>query len=271
MGMRNIISAIIEFLKNLFSKKEEPVVTEIPDSGETETIESGETETADTIDIAVTSSTETITAQTHYKDMVILLDNGHAKSTAGKRSPVLPDGSQFFEYEFNRDIVNRIANELEKEGIMYKILVPEVEEDIRLSVRAARANNFCNEYGANNCLLISVHANAGSNGEWQSGRGWSIYTTKGVTKSDEYATIFFEEAEKVLPEYNMTLRSQWSDGDPDYEENFTIIYMPKCPSVLTENLFMDNKTDVKFLMSEEGREAITKIHVNAIKRICEAE
>ena len=68
--------------------------------------------------------------------------------------------------------------------------------------------------------------------------------------------------------YNMTLRKDCTDGDPDYEENFTAIYKTKCPAILTENLFMDNKEDVAFLMSEEGREAITRIHVNAIKRIC---
>jgi len=66
----------------------------------------------------------------------------------------------------------------------------------------------------------------------------------------------------------MTLRKDMSDGDPDYEENFTVIYKTKCPAVLTENLFMDNKTDVAFLMSDEGRNVITDIHVNAIKRIC---
>ena len=35
-------------------------------------------------------------------------------------------------------------------------------------------------------------------------------------------------------------------------------------AVLTENLFHTNKKDCKFLMSEEGRETIANIHVNAI-------
>ena len=37
----------------------------------------------------------------------ILLDNGHGYDTPGKRSPIWPDGSQLFEWEFNRDIVSR--------------------------------------------------------------------------------------------------------------------------------------------------------------------
>ena len=40
--------------------------------------------------------------------MKILIDNGHGRATAGKRSPVWPDGKQLFEYEFNRDIARRV-------------------------------------------------------------------------------------------------------------------------------------------------------------------
>ena len=118
-------------------------------------------------------------------------------------------------------------------------------------------------------MLISVHANAAGNGtQWMNARGWSVWTTKGVTKSDAIATIFWEEANKLLPKYRMTMRKDNSDGDPDYEANFTIIYKALCPAILTENLFYDNKVDVDFLMSDLGREVIADIHVNAIKRIC---
>lgn len=199
--------------------------------------------------------------------MVVLLDNGHAKSTCGKRSPKLEDGRQFFEYEFNRDIVKRIAEKLFCLGIKYEIITHEIDEDVPLSTRAKRANDYCDIYGDSNCLFISVHANAGSNGNWCNAKGWSIYTTKGVTKSDAAATVFYEEAEKILPKYGLTLRKDMSDGDPDYEENFTVIYKTKCPSVLTENLFMDNKIEVEFLLSDCGRNAIADIHVNAIRRL----
>ena len=40
----------------------------------------------------------------------ILLDNGHGYDTPGKRSPIWPDGSQLFEWEFNR--VDKIASKL---------------------------------------------------------------------------------------------------------------------------------------------------------------
>lgn len=37
-----------------------------------------------------------------------------------------------------------------------------------------------------------------------------------------------------------------------------------CPAVLTENLFQDNKNEVDFLLSEEGKKAIVTLHVNSI-------
>lgn len=100
--------------------------------------------------------------------MIILLDNGHAKSTKGKRSP----DSSFFEYEFNRDIVKRISEGLTKNKIDFHIITPELELDVPLSERAKRVNNYCSIYGAENCLLISVHANAAGNGsQWMTGKG----------------------------------------------------------------------------------------------------
>ena len=45
---------------------------------------------------------------------------------------------------------------------------------------------------------------------------------------------------------------------------YILVHVP-CPAVLTENLFQDNKEDVEFLLSEKGKEAITKIHVEGIK------
>lgn len=197
----------------------------------------------------------------------VLLDNGHASSTPGKRMK-LENGRVFYEYEFNRDIVRRIARKLDTLGIPYEILVPEVDKDIALSERAARANSFCSKYGTGNCFFISVHSNAFGDGiNFTDAMGWSVWTTVGNTKSDGCATTLFEAADSILPKFGMTTRKQMSDGDPDYEENFTVIYKTWCPAVLTENMFFTNKKEVMWLMTDEGREAIADIHVEGIKRI----
>jgi len=199
---------------------------------------------------------------------VILLDNGHSLFTCGKRSPKFEDGYVLREYEFNRDIVRRISEYLYEHNIPFKIITPELDEDIALTTRANRVNEYCKTYGKDNCLFISVHVNACGNGNtWMNARGWSIWTSVGKTKSDDYATIFYNEANLLLPKYNMTVRKDMSDGDPDYEDNFTVLKKTNCAAVLTENLFQDNKIDAEFLRSEVGREVITKIHTNAIEKI----
>lgn len=274
--MVNIFQLIINFLKKFFLKNEDEVIvnTNDPDiitdiDNQEDNQQENNDETKPEITDNKTKPTETNIDMDNYNGNIIILDNGHAKSTPGKCSPLFEDGTRFYEYEFSRDIVKRIANKLEELGIKYYIIVPEIEEDIALSKRANRANKICEQFGANKCMLISVHANAAGMGDkWMSARGWSVWTTRGVTKSDAIATMFYEEAEKILPKYNMTLRKDTTDGDPDYESNFTIIYKALCPAILTENLFQDNKTDVQFLMSDAGRNAIAEIHVNAIKRFC---
>lgn len=185
----------------------------------------------------------------------IILDNGHGLETPGKRSPVWIDGSQLLEYEFNRDIVGRIARMLDHSGIAYDIVVHETA-DIPLNVRVQRVNHICNVNGVKNCLLISIHANAGG------GTGWEIWTSRGKTAADDYAEIFYRQAKMALPEWK--IRTDTSDGDHDKEADFAILKKTQCPAVLTENFFMDTERDCRFIISEAGRDRIARMHYDAI-------
>jgi len=197
--------------------------------------------------------------------MYYVLDCGHALTTPGKRSP----DHQFFEYEYNRIIGRRVAERLNDLGIEYCFTYPIDEPyDLSLTSRANVANKVAREKGAGNVLLISIHSNAAGIGkEWMSAKGWSVWTTKGVTKSDAYAEIFFEEARKVCAKYGRTTRQDKSDGDNDWEANFTVIFKTICPSILIENFFYDNQEEMNWLLSEEGKTACTEIIVNSIRRI----
>lgn len=185
-----------------------------------------------------------------------LLDNGHGKTTPGKRSPVWADGTQLFEWSFNRDVVKRISDGLKSCNIKHCILVEE-KDDISLQERCRRANEYQHMY--NNCVLFSIHGNAGG------GTGWECYTSKGTTKADEIATLLYEEAEKEFAGWK--IRKDFADGDADKEANFYILKHTVCPAVLTENFFMDNEKDCKLMLSEDGRERIAKIHINVIKKL----
>lgn len=207
--------------------------------------------------------------------MIVILGTAHLGTTPGKCSP---DG-KFRECEYSREIVKMIQEDLKEKGINavidYESLLPndkmkgvnaKQEQSKELTWRVNYVNSLCSKYGASNCIYISVHVNAaGSDGQWKSARGWSVYTSPGKTKSDTLATYLYKEAKSILPpDSKYYVRSDQSDGDPDYEANFYVLTKTKCPAVLTENLFQDNKDDVNFLTSQEGKRKIVEIHVNGI-------
>lgn len=189
--------------------------------------------------------------------MKILIDNGHGENTPGKRSP---DG-KFREYLYAREIAEAIERELRTRGYDVERIVKETI-DVPLEERARRVNEICERLGAENVVLVSIHCNASKNGEWGKARGWSAYTSKGKTKSDKLATMLYVEAGHNFS--GQTIRKDFSDGDPDLEESFYVLKKTKCPAVLTENFFMDNKQDVSYLLSLEGRTQIVRTHVDAL-------
>ena len=191
--------------------------------------------------------------------MKILIDNGHGVNTAGKCSP---DG-KFREYKYTREIAIEVVKRLKAEGYDAERIVTE-DGDISLGQRCARVNAWCDRMGAKNVVLVSIHNNAaGNNGQWMAARGWEAWTSKGQTQGDKLADCLYSAAKKYLP--GMKIRTDIADGDADKESNFTILYRSKCPACLTENLFQDNKEDVAYLLSAEGRKAIVGLHVEGIK------
>lgn len=192
-----------------------------------------------------------------WNGKVVILDNGHGNNTTGKRSP----DNSFFEWEWNRMFVKKLKFELELLGYRVFAIVDE-DNDIGLSVRANRANNIIKEYGSNNCIFISIHANASGNGsKWMNATGWSVYTTKGQNNSDRLAECLCNACEDL----GIKLRKDISDDDKDYEENFTVIYKTNCPAVLVENMFYDSMSDLAFLQSENGIEQLINLHIMGIQ------
>ena len=191
--------------------------------------------------------------------MKILIDNGHGILTKGKRSP---DG-QLLEYAYTRDLARQIVKILESRGYDSELLVPE-DDDIPLSERVRRTNAHCQVLGKSNVILISLHLNAAGDGtKWMNATGWSCYTCKGQTESDRLADCLYKAAEQILK--NQVIRTDFArDGDPDWEENFYILRHTQCPAVLTENFFMDSRSDLEYLQSRAGKQAVVDTHVEGI-------
>lgn len=195
--------------------------------------------------------------------MKILVDNGHGIKTKWKRSP----DERLLEWRYARDIAADVVARLRKQGYDAELLVPE-DADISLGERCSRVNAWCDRLGAKNVCLVSIHCNAAGDGsKWMNATGWEAWTSKGQTQGDRLADCLYDAAEDVLKPLlpNVRIRTDMADGDRDKEENFTILYRSKCPACLTENFFMDNKSDVDFLLSPCGRDAIARLHVDGIK------
>ena len=94
-------------------------------------------------------------------------------------------------------------------------------------------------------------------------RGLICYTFKGNTSADTLATCLCEAAAKYFKD--LRIRTDFSDGDSDFEESFYILRHTTCPAVLVENFFYDNPDDLRFLESEEGKELVTKVIVEGVK------
>lgn len=210
-----------------------------------------------------------------YDKIVIFLTPGHTDKTPGKHSP---DG-RLYEWKYNRMIVEKIENKLDELGIEHWNSHPEdswvdklhTTDNKDLQLRVYRINKKYEEVKkqGKTAIMLSVHVNAAGNGDWYKATGWSAWTTKGQNNSDKLADCLYEAAEELLKPLGKKIRYDMTDGDKDFESNFYVIKHVNCVACLTENFFMDNKNDVDWLLSLEGQENISLIHVEGIKKYIE--
>lgn len=192
---------------------------------------------------------------------IVMLDNGHGGviggnyQTAGKRSPRWSKGVMY-EGMFNRWVVNRIIEQLDRKKIPYYHLCPELW-DVSLEARKNRADRIYNEN--RNVWILSIHANAGG------GKGVEGYTTRGVTKSDALAEIVLTNLKRDMT--TLKLRVDRSDGDLDKEANFYILKKAKAPAFLLECGFMDNRSDYYKLWNETYLRSLVNSLVKSIIEI----
>ena len=197
------------------------------------------------------------------KDLVVILDGGHGKDTPGKCSP----DKSLYEWSFNREIVAMLCERLYGlEHVQTVILVPE-EHDVPLKERVRRVNTIYHDAKIENkeVLLISVHINAAGHGTWNKASGWSVWVSNNASeKSKQFAQIAYREAVSLGLQGNRV-----APEEQYWTSNFYILKNTPCPAVLTENMFQDNKEDVEFLKSDEGKNTIVQLHLNAIKKYLE--
>lgn len=200
--------------------------------------------------------------------VIVMLDGGHGSNTPGKRSV---DG-RLMEWKYVREIVDGIASELSKDGISSYIVHPEDEEfksqayDLRLRTDRANAKYDAERRNGKKAFYVSVHVNAaGSGKQWTGASGWTVWVAKNSsTNSKKLAQFMYDVADEKGLRGNRAVPAckYWS-------ADYWVLRKTNMPAVLTENMFMDNKQDVDFLLSDEGKKAIIDIHVQGIKKYIE--
>lgn len=195
--------------------------------------------------------------------MKILIDNGHGVNTPGKCSP----DKSVLEYKYCREIASAIVDRLKKQGYDIELLTPEAA-DVSIGQRVARVNAWCDRLGSKNVVLVSVHLNAaGGDGKWHDARGFSVFVSKNASeKSKDLASMFtdFAKTQGLLGNRSVPKEKYWTWSWTT--SDIGILKQSKCPAVLTENMFQDNKEDVGFLLSPEGREKLISLHVETVKK-----
>lgn len=179
---------------------------------------------------------------------LITIEAGHGMNTAGKRTPIFPEGGFMHENEFNEGVVKYF-----KEVFKY---TPNVEiydvateiEDTPLATRVSRANSRLNaviaKYGKDNVksVHVSIHANAYL-ARWGTWGGQGVFY---CTSSVEGKKL----AEQVLATLKQGTILRDRGADP---ANFYMLKYPIATAVLIESAFMDNLEEARLLETEAFR------------------
>jgi N-acetylmuramoyl-L-alanine amidase len=170
----------------------------------------------------------------------IALGAGHGIGTSGKRCLRALDSKETREWWLNDRVCDYIESELKNyEG--YSILrlddSDDGAEDVPLTIRT----NEANEWGAD--FYLSVHHNAGANGT--AAGGIVAYThPKASAKSVEWRNDLYDALIK-----GTGLKGNRSK--PKATADFQVLRQTKMPAVLLELGFMDSKTDVPIILTDD--------------------
>ena len=182
----------------------------------------------------------------------IALTAGHYLGTKGKNCPAELDKNMTKEWVLNDRIADKIEKLLaEYEG--YSLIRTDDttgKKNVSLTARTNAANNFKAD------IYISVHHNAGIEGG--SGGGIVAYTyTKTTQKTQEWCVSLYNNLIK-----HTGLKGNRSNPMP--KANLHEVRETNMPAVLLELGFMDSKTDVPIILTEDYADKCAKAIVEVL-------
>jgi len=202
----------------------------------------------------------------------IVLDFGHGGidkngnyTTAPDKMFRFPNGEVAYEGFLNRQIGGLVEIFLKSNHPDFNVVTTVKASDPRdlsLGYRVRVANQF----RSSETIFISIHCNASPN---HNASGFEIFTTKGVTKSDDLATAIGESIKVFYDKLKLNLRFDFHrDGDLDKEYDYYVLRKTRCPAVLLECLFFDFYDDFELLKNAEfQKELAWRIYVGIMEYI----
>lgn len=194
--------------------------------------------------VVTTPSTPT----TNTKKPIIVIDPGHGGTDSGAVS----GDKKVYEKNINLAVALKVRDLLKDKFDI--VMTRETDKFVSLENRIVIANK------TDAIFYLSIHTNSATS---PSAKGFEVWTSKGLTKSDYVATSIFNEWVKLFPDG--VTRSDKSDSDPDKEANFYVIYKTKMPAALVELDFICNPSVVKKLIDVENQNKMATALSNGIK------
>lgn len=186
----------------------------------------------------------------------VVLDAGHAKVTAGKRSA---DGS-LLEWEFNNHMQYRLKARLEQLGFTVYLVNPNPETgaEVSLGSRCQKTNNYWNQQGKpKDFLFVSLHANAASA---LTARGVEVFTSTSASSASQNAAK--KVCNAIYKDVYAIDKGFKNRGHKLY--NYYVVKHTNCPGILIEYAFYSNKEDLALLKNK--RDLLCEA---TLKGICE--
>jgi N-acetylmuramoyl-L-alanine amidase len=177
---------------------------------------------------------------------LIAIDDGHGMETAGKRTPLFPDGTFMHENAFNNAVAQLLKINLERCEFKTMMVAPG-DKDVSLKVRTDAADNAKADF------YISVHANA-MTGAWQDAAGIETFHYPGSVEG--------EKASRIIHKYLLQGTALKDRGVK--EARFHVLRETNMPSVLVECGFMDNVHDAQLLLTGAYRQECADDIANGI-------
>jgi N-acetylmuramoyl-L-alanine amidase len=172
---------------------------------------------------------------------LIAVDDGHGLETAGKRTPMFPDGTVIRENQFNSAVANFFTEEMKRCGINTLLTAPG-DIDTALSDRVKAANSVKAD------LFISFHYNAFT-GEWDKCKGGiGTYHNTGSVKGKRLAELVQNELIQGTAQVNRGI----------HEANFYVLKYTTMPAILIEAGFMDVRKEAELMLNVNFQKEVAR-------------